>query len=99
MLTGLARSEAAELVDSGAVRLGGRPATTRSRRLQEGDELEIDVPAVVAPAALAGDPSVDVPLVPVDDDLIVVDNPAGLVVHPGSGNETGTLVHGLLARF
>lgn len=99
MLTGLPRSEAAGLVDTGAVRLGGRPVTTRSRRLQLGEVLEIDVPAAIAAALLVADPSVVVPVVHADDDVIVVDKPAGLVVHPGSGNESGTLVHGLLALF
>jgi 23S rRNA pseudouridine1911/1915/1917 synthase len=40
-----------------------------------------------------------VPVVFADDHVIVIDKPAGLVVHPGAGNETGTMVHGLLARF
>ena len=44
-------------------------------------------------------PGVDVPIVYVDDDVIVVDKPAGLVVHPGAGVQRGTLVNGLLARF
>ena len=45
------------------------------------------------------DPSVAVPLVHEDEHLLVVDKPAGLVVHPGAGQRSGTLVHGLLARF
>ncbi len=46
-----------------------------------------------------GDPAVDVRVVYEDDDVLVVDKPAGLVVHPGAGNTSGTLVHGLLARY
>ena len=46
-----------------------------------------------------GDPAVDVVVVHEDADVIVVDKPAGLVVHPGAGHPTGTLVHGLLARY
>jgi 23S rRNA pseudouridine1911/1915/1917 synthase len=49
-------------------------------------------------ADLAADPGVVVPVVYEDDDLLVVDKPAGLVVHPGAGRTTGTLVNGLLAR-
>jgi 23S rRNA pseudouridine1911/1915/1917 synthase len=44
------------------------------------------------------EPDVEVPLVHLDDHLLVVDKPAGLVVHPGAGQRTGTLVHGLLAH-
>jgi len=97
-LTGLPRRDVADLVSGGRVRLGGVAVETRSRRLAEGDVLEVDVPEPVddRPAA---DPSVDVPVVYADDDVIVVDKPAGLVVHPGAGQRDGTLVHGLLHRF
>jgi 23S rRNA pseudouridine1911/1915/1917 synthase len=64
----------------------------------EGEVLEVDVPEAVE-AVAAGDDSVEVPVVFADDDVVVVDKPPGLVVHPGSGNPTGTLVNGLLARF
>jgi 23S rRNA pseudouridine1911/1915/1917 synthase len=50
-------------------------------------------------SALVPDPTVEVPVVHADDHVVVVDKPAGLVVHPGAGNTAGTLVHGLLARF
>ena len=99
LLTGLPRSEVASLVSSGAVRIGGVSVRTRSRRVAEGDVLEVDVPAAVAVESAAGDPSVDVAVVHADADVIVVDKPAGLVVHPGSGNPAGTLVNGLLARY
>ena len=98
LLTGLPRAEIAGLVTSGAVRLGGKAVATRSRRLVEGEVLEVDVPdhAVVA---LAPDPDVPVPVAHADEHVAVIDKPAGLVVHPGAGNQRGTLVHGLLARF
>jgi len=99
LLTGLSRSDVAELVGAGGVRLGGRPVTTRSRRVAEGDELEVAVPAPAEPAAPAADPAVGVTVVHADDHVAVVDKPAGLVVHPGAGGEGATLVHGLLARF
>jgi 23S rRNA pseudouridine1911/1915/1917 synthase len=98
MLTGLPRAEVAGLVTAGAVRVGGRPVGARSRRLVEGDELEIDVPEH-GTTALVPDAAVDVPVVHADAHVVIVDKPAGLVVHPGAGNQTGTLVHGLLARF
>jgi 23S rRNA pseudouridine1911/1915/1917 synthase len=97
-ITGLPRREVAELVSGGSVRLDGTTVDTRSRRVAEGDVVEVDVPTAIddRPAA---DPSVDVPVVYSDDQVIVVDKPAGLVVHPGAGQPDGTLVHGLLHRF
>ena len=100
MLCDLTRKEAADLVAAGGVRLEGRPVTLRSRRVYEGETLDVELPAPAAPAAeLEPDPDVEVPVVFADDDVIVVDKPAGLVVHPGAGRRSGTLVHGLLARF
>jgi 23S rRNA pseudouridine1911/1915/1917 synthase len=72
--------------------------TVRSRRVREGEVLEVDLP-VEAPETLEADAGVPVVVVWADADVAVVDKPAGLVVHPGAGNQTGTLVHGLLARF
>ena len=100
LLTGLPRSDVAALVQAGAVRVGGRAVGTRSRRLAEGDDLEVDVPAPApAPDLLAGDDGVAVEIVHADASVVVVDKAAGLVVHPGAGQGTGTLVHGLVARF
>jgi 23S rRNA pseudouridine1911/1915/1917 synthase len=65
----------------------------------DGDLLEVEVPAVADAAAAEAEPEVDVPVVHVDDDVIVVDKPAGLVVHPGAGQSTGTLAQALLGRF
>ncbi len=99
LLTGLPRAEVAVLVAAGAVRVGGRPVVTRSRRLVEGEDLEVDVPPPVAPEPVSADAGVSVAVVHEDADVVVVDKPAGMVVHPGAGRESGTLVHGLLARF
>jgi 23S rRNA pseudouridine1911/1915/1917 synthase len=97
-MTGLPRSEVADLVAGGQVRVDGSPVETRSRRVAEGDVVEVDVPAATDDRPVA-DASVDVPVVYVDDEVIVIDKPAGLVVHPGAGQGEGTLVHGLLHRF
>jgi 23S rRNA pseudouridine1911/1915/1917 synthase len=98
MLTGLSRREVAAMVDAGAVRVDGKRLTTRSRRLVAGEVVEVDVPADEGGGVVA-DPDVEVQVVYADGDVIVVDKPAGLVVHPGAGNERGTMVHGLLARY
>jgi 23S rRNA pseudouridine1911/1915/1917 synthase len=96
----LPRSEATELISSGAVRLGGRAVAVRARRVVAGQELEVTLPGTVAGTALEGEAGGDdLTLVHVDDDVVVVDKPAGLVVHPGAGRSTGTLVQALLGRF
>ncbi|HSS11297.1 MAG TPA: RluA family pseudouridine synthase [Acidimicrobiales bacterium] len=99
LLTGLTRSEVVRLVDQGAVRLGGRPVEVRSRRVQTGETLEVEVPDRPASTGPQPEPDVNVPVVYADDELIVVDKPAGLVVHPGAGHDRDTLVNGLVARF
>jgi 23S rRNA pseudouridine1911/1915/1917 synthase len=100
LLTGLPRAEAAAIVDGGAVRIAGRVPSSRSRRVHTGERLEIDAPEPdPARGQAQADPDVALQVVYADSALIVVDKPAGLVVHPGNGNWTGTLVHGLLARF
>jgi 23S rRNA pseudouridine1911/1915/1917 synthase len=98
MLTGLPRAEIAELVKAGAVRIGGEAVRVRSRRLEEGDELEVDVPDRPS-TALVPDPDVTFPVVHEDEHVLVIDKPPGLVVHPGAGHQQGTLAHGLLARY
>jgi 23S rRNA pseudouridine1911/1915/1917 synthase len=99
LLTGLSRREVDELLESGAVRVGGSTATARAARLRTGDEVEVDVPERREAAGLEPEPSISVEVVHEDEHLLVVDKPAGLVVHPGAGQRTGTLVHGLLARY
>jgi 23S rRNA pseudouridine1911/1915/1917 synthase len=99
-LVGCSRADAAALVDDGGVRLGGTTVRSRSQRVASGDELELDVALAPAVATtVAADPTVVVPIVYEDADVVVVDKPAGLVVHPGAGNRSGTLVNGLLARY
>lgn len=99
LLTGLSRAAVAELVEAGRVRLDGEAVRLRSRRVREGEALEVDLPAADTTGPCPPDPSVEVAVVHVDADVIVVDKPAGLVVHPGAGHRSGTLVQGLLARF
>ncbi|MGH9094407.1 MAG: RluA family pseudouridine synthase, partial [Acidimicrobiales bacterium] len=62
-------------------------------------DLHVADTAAAASPELEPDPTVDVVVVWEDPDLVVVDKPAGLVVHPGAGNRGGTLVQGLLARY
>ena len=97
LLTGRSRAAATALVESGAVRIGGTAVTSRKHRVAEGDIVAVDAGEEAAP--VVPDPAVQVTVVHEDADVVVVDKPAGLVVHPGAGHRTGTLVHGLLARY
>ncbi|HEV7761765.1 MAG TPA: RluA family pseudouridine synthase [Acidimicrobiales bacterium] len=99
MLTGTSRSGAAALVDQGGVTLDGEVVTNRSLKVDEGAVVEVEVPEPVPDLGLVPDPSIVVPVIHEDADLLVVDKPAGLVVHPGAGQSGGTMVHGLLARY
>ena len=95
LLAGESRSQVRRLITQGHVRLNDRPARPGSR-LRAGDRLTWELPAPV-PSRLEGE-AMDLRIVYEDDDLVVIDKPAGLVVHPGPGHSTGTLVHGLLGR-
>ena len=100
LITGLSRREVNAVLDDGRVSIGRRVVTSHSRKVHTGEKLAVqgDVEPD-RPGPPIADPSVEVPVVYADEAVIVVDKPAGLVVHPGNGNWTGTLVHGLLARF
>ncbi len=97
MMTGLSRRRVVELIDRHLVEVDGTPVTKPSQRLAAGSVLRVVPPG--EPSGLGPDPAVTLNVVHEDDDVVVVDKPAGLVVHPGAGNESGTLVHGLLARY
>ncbi|MFN0115167.1 MAG: RluA family pseudouridine synthase [Paracoccaceae bacterium] len=92
----LSRSRLTRLIAGGAVSRGGKPVTDPKAAVAAGDRLEIALP----PPAEARDAPEDIPLDVVfeDDDLIVIDKPAGLVVHPAPGSAGGTLVNALLAH-
>ncbi len=99
LVADLSRSTVNVLVERGRVRVDGVTVRSRSAALRFGQELEIDHDAEQAPDAPVADPGVSFGVVFADRELVVVDKPAGLVVHPGPGHRTGTLVHGLLAQF
>ncbi len=89
----LTRSQAARLIAGGRVRVNGKPAA-KSARLSGGETVTVDVPQLRETAL----PPQDIPLDVVyeDDDVIVVNKPTGLVVHPAPGHPDGTLVNALL---
>jgi len=92
--TGLSRERIKALLGEGRIALDGKPASQASLKPAAGTAYAIAVPPVIPAEARAQ----DIPLAVVyeDADLIVVDKPAGLVVHPAAGNPDGTLVNALL---
>jgi 23S rRNA pseudouridine1911/1915/1917 synthase len=93
--SGLSRSFVQRLIEDGRLTIGGR--TVKSNTLVEpGTELVLDVPP---PTPLETEPD-DIPLDVVyeDEDVLIVNKPAGLVTHPAPGHARGTLVNALLAR-
>lgn len=90
---GVSRSHAQVLIENELVLVNGRPQP-KNYRLREGDELEIEAMPVKELSAEAEDIPLDI--VYEDDEIIVINKPSGMVVHPAVGNESGTLVNALL---
>jgi 23S rRNA pseudouridine1911/1915/1917 synthase len=93
------RAEATELVENGSVEIGGVVVTRRSSRVHLGDNISIVAPERSKRLSLEPDPSVVLDVIYEDESIAIINKHADLVVHPGAGNQTGTLVHGLLARY
>lgn len=92
---GVSRTELQRWIGNGCVTVDGS-ARAPSARLHEGDRVAV----VAAPPPLSDalpEPNVVFEVMHVDDEIVVVNKPAGLVVHPGHGHPGGTLVNGLLA--
>ena len=96
MITGWSRAEVQAIADRGDITVDDR-VVAKSRKLAAGER--VDVLGRPSSAVPPGPEAVPVEVVFEDADVIVVDKPAGLVVHPGAGHDHGTLVHGLLARY
>ncbi|MGQ0552458.1 MAG: RluA family pseudouridine synthase [Planctomycetota bacterium] len=90
------RSYLAALIEQGTITVDGAPVRV-SYRVNPGQLVEGEI--LQAAESLPSPGPMDLDLVHVDDSLIVVNKPAGLVVHPGTGARTGTLVNGLLHHF
>lgn len=90
----LSRSYAVRLIEKGSVTVNGSPVTSKKHHLKAGDMVSVTIPE---PEVLDIQPE-DIPLEIVyeDSDVIVVNKPRGLVVHPGPGNWSGTLVNALM---
>ena len=95
-VTALSRTRLKALVQDGRVTVGGRTIRDPGHRVNAGERLTVEVPP---PEPAVPEPeSIPLAIVHEDDDLIVIDKPPGLVVHPAAGNRTGTLVNALIAH-
>ncbi len=94
--TGLSRSYVQKLISDGRLTAGGLPLRANAI-VAAGAELQLDVPPPI-PLDLAPAPEIVIAVVYEDDDLLIVNKPSGLVVHPSPGHAADTLVNGLLAR-
>jgi len=92
---GPSRAFVQRLIDAGLVTVDGRPASA-SQRVRPGQRVVVDIPP---PEPLEAQPeAIPLDVVYEDDDIIVVNKPQGMVVHPAAGNRAGTLVNALLAH-
>ncbi len=92
----LSRSRLKALILSNAVAIGDAVIRDPAYHVSAGDTITIDVPAAVAAEPAGEDIALDI--IYEDADIIVIDKPRGLVVHPAAGHETGTLVNALIAH-
>jgi 23S rRNA pseudouridine1911/1915/1917 synthase len=92
----LSRSRLKALILADAVALKNTPIRDPAYHVTAGDTITIDVPEAIAAEPAGEDIALDI--VYEDDDIIVIDKPKGLVVHPAAGHETGTLVNALIAH-
>ncbi len=92
-LTDISRSQLKKLIDSGLITLNGEP-TKASTKLKGGESIQVSLPEPEPTKALPED--IPLHILYEDHDLIVIDKPAGMVVHPAAGHSQGTLVNALL---
>ncbi|MHB8410457.1 MAG: RluA family pseudouridine synthase [Candidatus Acidiferrales bacterium] len=95
-LADFSRTRIQSLLDHGHARVNGAPAK-RSLRVEAGDAVAIEIPA--PRPAHAQPEAIPLEILYSDEDLVVVNKPAGMVVHPGAGIKSGTMVNALLHEF
>ncbi len=97
MVPQYSRSRIQQWIEGGHVTVDGLPARGKSTVL--GDEVVVIAPQAAPDEHAYSPEAIDFPVVYEDDTILVIDKPAGLVVHPGAGNWSGTLLNGLLHRL
>lgn len=93
----LTRTQVQALIHDGHVTVNGQ-AVKAGVKLKGGEQISVEVPPPPEDRRVEAEP-IPLNVVYEDGDLAVIDKPAGLVVHPGAGNESGTLVNAILARW
>ena len=95
-LPDLSRSRLQKLIEQGQVQVNGQVCTSKKATVQTGDRVQVEIPDV-QPLELQPE-KIPLDILYEDEHLLIVNKPAGLVVHPAPGHESGTLVHALLAH-
>ncbi|MCH8178576.1 MAG: RluA family pseudouridine synthase [Proteobacteria bacterium] len=96
-ITAYSRSHLKSLIEAGCVSVSGQVVSTPSRKVAQGQQIEVQLRPTAQSLAFVAEPMA-LPIVFEDAHLLVIDKPAGLVVHPAAGNWQGTLMNGLLAH-
>ena len=95
-LSDLSRSRIQQLIEQGHVQVNEKICTSKKINLKTGDRITLEIPAVQPLELIAEDIPLDI--LYEDDELIILNKPAGLVVHPAPGHPDGTLVNAILAH-
>jgi 23S rRNA pseudouridine1911/1915/1917 synthase len=99
LIADISRSDATKLIADGGTEIDGSVVTSGKSRLKEGQTVVVDLDKIPVPVLPGPDASVVLDVVYVDEDIIVINKAAGVVVHPASGHGNGTLVNGILALY
>lgn len=99
LIADISRSDASKLIADGGTEVDGVVTLAGKARLREGQTVVVDLDKIPVPIPPGPDESVKLDVLYVDEDIIVINKSAGLVVHPASSHGTGTVVNGILALY
>lgn len=99
LIADISRSEASQLIADGGAEVDGLVTLSGKSRLREGQTVVVDLDKIPVAAPPGPDASVQLHIIHEDEDIIVINKSAGLVVHPASNHGTGTVVNGILALY
>ena len=99
LVADIPRAAAAALIEAGAVKIDGIVVKAGKIKANEGSQIQVELALLPKKQLPLADQNIDVEIVFADDQVIVINKQAGIVVHPGAGNPTGTLVNAMLAKY
>ena len=99
LIPSVSRARLQKWIEAGAVLVNGEPASGVRMKVADGDELIVTPQPAPEDTAYVAEDGIDFEVLYEDEDIIVVNKPAGLVVHPAAGHWNGTLLNGLLFRY